>query len=186
MATKVHYRRFAKIAPDPQRPSQQIRIRFDPSDPQSAPILQLLDECQHGQLRRAIAQALRVASAAHLGQPPLSPPETKPNRPLGGRRFAPVRRDVATMGTREDLFTWYDPREPWNSHIETILARCEWGETNKTMLELLLHGLRAMGYTRAGPGAASQAAAAQPAAGSAASQETELKAADFMQRPPRD
>ena len=170
MATKSQYRLFAKIAPDPQRPSHQVRVRFDPKQPEAEPILLMLERTPFGETRTMVAQALRIGAAARFGEEPLSPPPPARKKPFGSRRFVAVRREEDSPRSREDVYTIYDPRQPWNRHLEAIVARCEWGETNKTMLELLLHGLRAMGYTRAGPGAASQAAAAQPAAGSAASE----------------
>jgi hypothetical protein len=184
MVTKVHYRRFAKIAPDPQRPSQQVRIRFDPQDPRCAPILQMLEQSEHGELRRVIAQALRTAAATALGREPLAPPQSQPRRTLGGRRFTVVRSETPILATREDLFTRYDPREPWNAHLEAVLARCEWGETNKTMLQLLIDGLRSMGYTGT-PNPAGQAAAAQPGAASPAGAGEPAAPSAPTPRPPR-
>jgi hypothetical protein len=174
MATKSQYRLFAKIAPDPQRPSQQVRVRFNPKDPTAEPILVMLERTPFGETRTVVAQALRIGAAAKLGEEPLSPPPPTRKKPFGSRRFVSVKREEQSLRSREDLYTIYDPRQAWNRHLEAIVSRCEWGETNKTMLQLLIDGLRAMGYTgTTSPaahtaadqqGAASPAGAVEPAA----------------------
>jgi hypothetical protein len=160
MATKSQYRPFAKIAPDPQRPSQQVRVRFNPKDPAAAPILVMLERTQFGEIRTVVAQALRIGAAIKLGEEPLTPPAPTRKKPFGSRRFVALKRDEDNLRSREDLYTIYDPRQAWNRHLEAIVARCEWGETNKTMLQLLIDGLRSMGYT----GTTSPAGAVEPAA----------------------
>jgi pyruvate/2-oxoglutarate dehydrogenase complex dihydrolipoamide acyltransferase (E2) component len=161
MATKSQYRLFAKIAPDPQRPSQQVRVRFNPQQPEAEPILVMLERTPFGETRTVVAQALRIGAAAKLGEEPLSPPPPTRKKPFGSRRFVSVKREEQSLRSREDLYTIYDPRQAWNRHLEAIVSRCEWGETNKTLLQMLIDGLRAMGYT-SNTSSASQAAAAQP------------------------
>jgi hypothetical protein len=162
MPTKSQYRLFAKIAPDPQRPSHQVRVRFDPKQPEAEPILLMLERTPFGETRTVVAQALRIGAAARFGEEPLSPPPPTRKKPFGSRRFVAVRREEDSPRSREDVYTIYDPRQPWNRHLEAIVSRCEWGETNRTMLELLLNGLRVMGYTRSVQ--ASQGASEEPAA----------------------
>ena len=157
MAPSTQHARFAKIAPDPGRASQQVRIRYNPRSEECLPILAMLERTTFGQLRRVIVQALRIGAALKLGVDPLSPPPAKATRALGGGRFVVTRRETTEPPSRDSLFTVYDPRQPWNAHLEDHLARCEWGETNRTMLGLLVAGLRAMGYER--PASAPPAAA---------------------------
>lgn len=173
MVNKRQYRPFAKIAPDPQRQSQQVRVRFDPRDPTAEPILVMLERTAFGETRTVVAQALRIGAAVKLGKEPLTPPPPSRKKPFGSRRFVSVKREEQSLRSREDLYTIYDPRQPWNSHLEAIVARCEWGETNRTLLQMLIDGLRAMGFTSnaspvgqaatAQPGPASPAAAVEPA-----------------------
>lgn len=146
MSAHPQQRRFAKIAPDPARPSQQLCIRYDPRRPECAPILAMLEQTSYGELKTLVAQALRAGAAAELGQEPLMPPPATRRRGMGGGRFVITKRDTGELRAKERLFTVYDPRQTWNAHIESELAKCEWGETNRTMLRLLIEGLRRMGF----------------------------------------
>lgn len=159
MATSSQHARFAKIAPDPERPSQQLRIRYNPRSPECLPILTMLEQTPFGQLRGVISQALRTGAALSLGVDPLSPSPSKTTRALGGGRFVVTRRELTEPPSRDSLFTVYDPRQPWNTHLEDHVARCEWGETNRTMLQLLISGLNAMGYGQPASGITNQASA---------------------------
>lgn len=146
--------RFAKISPDPQRPAQQLRLRFDPRDPATEPIIAFMEQVPLGGMRSGIAQALRVGAAAEMGLEPLKQPATTGKTVPRSRRFVPVEMGALTHAKRMEVFTVYDPRDPWNAHLEAILGRCEWGQTNATMVRLLIAGLRAMGYGERGAGLA--------------------------------
>jgi hypothetical protein len=163
MPTHKQHSRFAKIAPDPERPSQQLRIRFDSRSPECAPILSMLEQTPYGQLKAVIAQALRTGAAIQLGQEPLAPPPVSRARAIGGGRFVITKRDTSELQGKTSLYAIYDPRKPWNAHIERELARCEWGETNRTMLRLLILGLKALGHGAA----AAEAGIGEPRTGDA-------------------
>ena len=119
----------------------------------------MLEQTPFGQLRGVISQALRTGAALSLGVDPLSPSPSKTTRALGGGRFVVTRRELTEPPSRDSLFTVYDPRQPWNTHLEDHVARCEWGETNRTMLQLLISGLNAMGYGQPASGITNQASA---------------------------
>lgn len=154
MPTHKQHNRFAKIAPDPGRPSQQLHIRFDSRNPECAPIHSLVERTPYGDLKDAIAQALRTGAAIDLGQEPLSAPPASRSRAIGGGRFVITKRHASELKGKASLYTKWDPRQPWNAHIESALARCEWGETNATMLRLLILGLKALGHGAAAAEAA--------------------------------
>ncbi len=147
MATQAHPR-FAKIAPDPSRERQQLRIRYDPKDTACLPILAMLEQTEYGRIKQITVQALRYGAAASLGQETLSPPAARKPRLPGSARFVVSKRATTAAWDTDNLYTVYDPRQAWNRHIEEVFARCEWGQTNRTMLGLLVAGLRAMGYER--------------------------------------
>ena len=171
MAPQAHPR-FAKIAPDPSRERQQLRLRYDPKDAACLPILAMLEQTEYGRLKQITAQALRFGAAATLGQDALSPPATKKSRPPGSARFVVSKRAISDAWNTDNLYTVYDPRQAWNRHIEEVFARCEWGQTNRTMLGLLVAGLRAMGFERPASAAPTAAAVdrAMPAAAATPSQ----------------
>ena len=141
-------------------------MRFDPQDPAASPILAMMEKADFGNLRAVMAQALRAGAAAELGVAPLEPPPPARKRAFLSRRFVPAPRDESAVTRRMDIFTAYDPREPWNAHLETIVSRCEWGDTNATMVRLLIAGLQTMGYTERGTAAAPAAKPASPVASS--------------------
>ena len=87
MVNTRQYRPFAKIAPDPQRQSQQVRVRFDPRDPTAEPILVMLERTAFGETRTVVAQALRIGAAVKLGE------ALPPDRQLARRQAALGRRD---------------------------------------------------------------------------------------------
>lgn len=164
MATQGHPR-FAKIAPDPSRERQQLRIRYDPKDTACLPILAMLEQTEYGRIKQITVQALRIGAAASLGQDALSPPTAKRPRLPGSARFVVSQRATPTAWEIDNIYTIYDPRQAWNKHIEEVFARCEWGQTNRTMLGLLVAGLKAMGFERPASAPPAAADAQQDAAG---------------------
>ena len=113
-----------------------------------APILAMLERVQYGNLAAVVAQALRAGAAISLGEAQLHPTEETSDRQFPRRtRFVVSKLDRSALPRNHQLYTEYDPRKPWNKHIEAKFAKCEWGETNGVLLELLRTGLMAMGYS---------------------------------------
>ena len=138
----------------PQRPAKQLRLRFDPRDPATEPIVAFMEQVPLGGMRSGIAQALRVGAAAEMGVEPLKQPAATGKSVPRSRRFVPMEMGALTHAKRMEVFTVYDRRDPCNAHLEAILGRCEWGQTNATMIRLLITGLRSMGYSQRGAGPA--------------------------------
>lgn len=137
---------FLRIAPDRSRPLQTLRIKYSLSNPAHAPIRRMLQEVQMGQLAETVADALRFGAALELRAQPLRRPTVQtPARSYHLREeFARQPRKKDSHPDRDELWTRYDPRLPHNEHLEIVFGRCEWGETNATMLRMLLLGLVAL------------------------------------------
>lgn len=134
--------RYARIAPDPERTKQRLRLRYRRTDPALAVIRRMLERTPAGGLTALMTRALRIGAALELGHaPPESPPPTSHRR----SPYSRCKLDLEALNPAHDeidqLWVDYDPRKPENRHLEAIYAECEWGRTNKTLLKILVAGL---------------------------------------------